>query len=506
MIGTGWRVAVVLALALAGAARADDPRPWDGVWDLEGSAWKRIVTTSASGQVVLSLEVERQPVTCVGVDGPTLRLEGHTTQTIGLTGVLAQREGETEKVPVQVTVERLPADPTGAERARARVTARGRVVAEERWTRPGLATLDVVSTSASELDPLAGPLDVRVLVAGRAQRVALTVELPERERSARTEFYRQRAVLRGSILCTIDAGVLAPGAHTLHWDGRDRTSDRRVALHGPYVLRVDSPERRADGADTPRPVHVAVVLPRATVHAPIYTDGRTNQVSFMSSSLPPALGAGFRVTHSTARLTAQDFLAAIRGDAAVFVGTHGAPATFLTGNNTAPDEMSPAQVRRFAMAASDPKPLKDVHAVFITSCLSAVPQERYEQGRRVIDSLPGTLLDSGVDVVVASTGLLWAEENETYHEVLGPRLLRRGMTIERAVRDAGHSSFQSFWLRYVPARKRALWFWDSAEYEEFCADLLASSSVRDAMRVMAAPGIDPNTETLVPARHGCSTN
>ncbi|MBX3468812.1 MAG: hypothetical protein KF878_18230 [Planctomycetes bacterium] len=364
----------------------------------------------------------------------------------------------------------------GAERADAEVRVEGRVAARERWTAPGAPELEVVRVEGSGpagLDPASGQeCRVRVRVRGRAQRVTLTVSLPEGTRDERVTFYRD-ARLDTQRIAVVGPARLEPGEHELRWDGRDRSRAQRIALSGSWTLSVQSAEREAlERPPVTREVQVA--RPRYQPFWPW----------FGGSDVIPAgglhrLGLDMAKRYDAApmrRFANQgQFVSVLRQAAVGVMLTHGHDGQVGLGTWTNPQPI---------LVSTDiqGKPFKDVHALFIYSCRSGV------------GPLPQTLLDAGVDVVVMSTETLLKVEADPYLGSLGFRLLGYGLPISRANADAAAFAQSVIWEPLNWAARAYLRDWKGIR------------SAQEGMQVWVAPGIEKATEKLVPARHGNSRN
>lgn len=493
----------LLLLLTTTAARAQEAL-WAGTWRDEATGQSRTISVDG-GEASTTVKLGDTAVTCRGRSrGASLALEGELPHTLGLAGVLEARELEGGERTVRVDVQLEPEGEDGAESATARVRFGRRLLRQERWSRPGVARLELLRTDGAGgdgLDPIEGGLAVHVRVLGRPQDVTLAVELPWDEQGSRASFYRQ-AGARGGVIHVLRAGVLEPGEHELEWDGRDDTWAERIALQGSYVLRVDSPERRADAERPKGQVEgpketITVARPKAVVHNAEFTVLRSAPETL--DGLVSELTTEFRVTRTSAAEKGLDFLARMGAAAATYVDTHGDRSVFLTGDGHG---VTPDKVLQALAADPDRKPLRDVHAVFLAGCNIGLPTvlqgpDGEPAGRLDLCAL---LLVAGVDVVVTFRASVVASDVAAYHGLLGPKLLEYGAPIRRATHDAARQAAEDGWYWWNELLAAANAGWD------FFGAMERLMSVEDALVVRAGPGIDPGTETLMPARHGVSTN
>ncbi len=486
-------------------------KSWAGTWRDEATDQARSVVVEEDAQAVTTVVVDDVPVTCRGHSlGPWLALSGKLVRSRGVTGVLEDREADDGPSDVRVDVMPEEEAEDGSERALVRVRLGRRVVREERWRRPGPARLEILRTEGvggDGLDPIERGLTVHVRVRGRAQDVVLQVELSRGSTGHRPSFYRQAGVRRG-VIREVRAGVLEPGEHAIEWDGRDGTSAKRIALQGAYVVRVDSAERRADatrsGQSRPCEVDVDVARPRAVVHAPVLTRHRSSPET--TAKLTAELGDEYAVERTTSSVSAGAFMRRLRTLAVCYVDTHGAPGAFVVGDF---ETIQPADVL-VAKRGDGGKPLADVHAVFVSACEVARPQDA--NGRPL--ALDGLLLAAGVDVVVTFRSPVLASDLAAYHDLLGPRLLEYGAPIERATHDAARKAAEDAGYRWnelvLAVRQGVPKSSDLYDVLGSVVDVLTVierlEPVKDALVVRTAPGIDAATEALMPARYGRSTN
>lgn len=492
---------LLLVFVSMGAARGQESA-WAGTWRDEATGEARSVVREGA-EAVLSVTIGEAVVSCRGHTlGSALALEGRLPRTPGLAGALEGRDADGG--PTAVRVDGLPdaEGEHGEERAVVRLRLGRRVVREERWTRPGVARLELLRTEGigrDGLDPIERGLTVHVRVLGRAQDVSLVVELLRGDRGERPSFYRQ-AGARGRVVREVRAGVLEPGEHALEWDGRDGTWAARIALQGAYGVRVDSPERRADagrarGQAQPVTLDVTVARPRAMVHAPVLRGYRSTPET--TGKLTGDLLQEYAVERTTASETADRFMRRLPTMAVSYVDTHGEAGAFLVGDG---ESIQAADVQN-AMRAGDRKPLRDVHAVFVAACDVALPRVlRGPDGAPVAQvDLTAWLLNAGVDVVVAFRSPVVAVDVEAYHGLLGPRLLEYGAPIERATHDAARQAAEQVHYRW----QEFLTAWNA---DHFWQAIERLRPVKDALIVRAGVGIDPAAEALMPARYGVSTN
>jgi hypothetical protein len=472
----------VVGAALAGVARAQEAANLAGEWRVEGTPEVRRVEVRPAGRARLELIAgDRGPARVEGPSAATpLVLEGTIVPAAGLVGALTGREAGAA-ARVRVTVVRERATPLGEEVARAHVSVDGRQVATERWTRPGAPRLELVALEgfgAGGFDPTRERCDVRVRVLGCAQHVTLRALVPPRAQDGRVEHYQDEGVDPQRVT-TVGPVRLAPGEHTLRWEGRDDGPAGRLALPGRWTLTLQSDERAVHER---APVTATVTVARPWLQC---VEPRFDRASPFPLDALDRLRTDFSTRYALAGTRTQvdegPFLAALGRAAVGVVVTHGHDSMLSLGDWKRPEPLiTPGDLRG--------KPLRDVHAVLLFSCRSG-----QDDGRG--DDLATAFVRAGVDVVVLSTETLLIAEARPYHDAIGARLLGYGHPISRAALDAAKFSYERVW-EPVSERRRAAWL---AHPERI-------RPLKDALRVVTAPGVDPAEESLVPARYGRATN
>lgn len=486
----GFVGAVVLIAGLAGAAQAQDG-PWRGAWQVEGTSRGRsVVDGGKRGWVAVEVEVEGVPVRCEGPDTFTmLGLTGELPRSKGLAGVLRGDGSPGGPTTVRLEVRPEPDAKDGQLGATASLFHGVRELWRERWTRPGPPGLEVVTVrhrnGTDGYAPSDGPLEVQVRVLGRAQEVSVDVIVAPGADDPRPRFYGEDLVRRERPIAAFGGKKLEVGLHTISWHGRDLTKDERFVLAGQYRLRVDSPERRAAAGPRGDPAPertLSVAKPWARVLNPCGYELGPQAAAFQ--------GAGFRRSLGGA-LAPGAFLDLLGRSAVLAIHTHGGlTALDPLGTMKGPYVMA-SDVRRQGG-------LEDVHSVYLTACQVGAPGK---------DSIPQALLDAGVDVVVAMRRVIATEEAEYWNEALAPKLIEYGVPIERACVEAAEQSRSRFWGLGGRLDRRVLMaFFDRSERAAVQTILQNARPIEDALVISVAPGIDKQTETLMPPRHGCSTN
>lgn len=511
---------VVALTAFATSARAQD---LGGTWRVEPASWRKLVV-SAGGQARLDVEwPERGLVSLVGVvQGGAANLSASESATPGLAGTIEGRRAKRPRAPLSVRV-RLTRDDADGARADATWSEGERVVRQEVWTRPGPPTLEVLSlTPEGAWAPKSqGPLTVRFRLVGAPVALRLRVIVdPSGDRGdevdeMRVGFYQSRIGIcedyRWPSRVTIFERALAefePGEHEVTWDGRDGSSDKRIALGGRYRLVLLGDGVRAEGRVRVAPPRSEYVGPRWPMHrtknsrnepkvdlgrdrrpAHSLSEGRLEDLGFTK---PPA-------TH-LAGVTATETFEALETAAMVTIATHGNVDHFAVYADGRDDEQQaediqvirPDDIDARDEALNHEKPLADLHTIILSACLTGA-------GDAVV---PRRLIAQGADVVVCFTSMIISFG----HEKFLARVLAASFDFAEGTRR--RLNIQEVTLHAAQVSDGVTWRQDTAEQRAEVAEwrALGARPLREALRVEVAPGLDPKREQLAPAKWGCSTN
>jgi hypothetical protein len=361
--------------------------------------------------------------------------------------------------------------PGGEREARVEWRREGRVIRRERWVRQGLPRLEWAQAPAGRCDPQGeGPLRFRVRVLGRAQRLALRVELSGADRG-RLAFYRGRRRLLERTL-----GELPVGEHELAWSGRDSTRARRVAQAGGYRLTVLGEGAASVSATT------LVAAPRVGILDPAWPNRGPATLGDLSACLRRA---GYRVGRLGGHPADAEVVGLLRRSAVVWVRTHGNQRGFSVyrpgGAGGRAVTVDPARLTRQLEATS--ARLDDLKAVVIYSCLV---------GAEAQAQLPGALVRAGADCVVSFGSTILSMGHTPWQRELS-RWIAAGDSLVAASRKAAHHADRLSWGRYTPgwqARQRAR----------------GIRPLEECLVFTTAPGVDPYRLTLTPASYGRTDN
>jgi hypothetical protein len=515
-----WVVVVVAALMPRAGAQE-----LDGTWQAETHGWRRLRVSHGAAR----LEVDwpgRGPVVLVGASqGREAVVYAAEVATPGLAGVVEGREAAPARPPLAVQV-RLTRDDADGAQADATWREGEQVVRRERWTRPGPPRLELLAIEPESpwAPKTQGPLRARFRLEGGPVALRLRVVVQPGDLDGRSdesaserrrvEFYQERLSAREDrrptrvVIFERELGELEPGEHEVEWDGRDGSSDARLALGGGYRVVLLGDGVQAEGrlvVAPPTSEFVGPRWPRSWVRdstgAEKLDPGRDRRSAHGVAS-PQLRYLGFEPPPDTLlrAVTPTQTFEALETAAVVTIATHGTPRELAL--YTDPDDtlMQPEHVASIgvselgarAEALAQEKPLKDLHAVVLWACLTG------SDGARV----PRALIARGADVVVCfesiiqATGLDLFVKNAFLKSLELSKETGRPLTIDVAMHEAAAASDRIVWREVSDEDKRVVAEWRAS----------GSRPLKEVLRVELAAGIDPRTEQLAPARWGCSTN
>jgi hypothetical protein len=518
-------------IALAGSLRAEEI-DWTAPWVDDSGAARRLdskdgKTLSFVAAVPFGGQDLAVPVAGVA-KGSSVSLDGTFAETRGIVGVV---EGKKETDATHSVSVRADATTDGAGLvANVSVVLDGQVARRETWRR-ATSTLEIVALTVDGA-PLGGTFDPKLSkdgltvwfqVTGKALDV--TCEIVVAPGHPYASFYADlarggRTVIRGQ-----HVGFLAPGTYQVTWDGRDETAAKRIALGGPYTVKVSggvsdsTPDSdglaagpvstRTKGAPHDEK-NLTVAQPRfeflGSDWAPDAFD--TKQDRWDTSGEPIALGAslayfngdatqkGFLVENTTTCGTAAEARQRLAIASFAILSSHGANhpplITFYRGSGATPYA---GENVSYLHASDLGGGLKDLHFAIFDSCHSGDPSS-VDGG----PSLCRSLCNAGCDIAIGFAPTPTIAELPTWHrEALG--MLAKGTPIEKAARDAARISFKVRYPGKATLTGRGL---DLAIAEDR-ARAGDAKSIAASMVVERAPGI-PSDESLWPPRYGNSTN
>lgn len=504
---------VTAALLSASAARAVEVV---GEWRGEDGGPRRVVLDGTTARLQLTWPTGEQ-VSLVGVArGGHAFLREAGPETPGVAGVLEGRDAG--RRPVRSVEVRIRAgDDDHGVAADALLREGRRFVTREVWTRPGRPAVDLLSIAPQVgWCPKDGPLTVRLRVRNAPVTLRLRVVVAPSDGEAdarRVGFYMERVEAFESRptrrivreLALNEGAPLEPGEHTVTFDGRDGTADRRLLLGGRYwIAVVGQPDLRAEEVVVVAPPRTEYVGPRwprrAGADGDLADPGRDRTVAHAAVVAgAPKVGLGKPAGAHLGGVTSDDALAALSRAAMVTIATHGSERSisFYTAAEDVTEDpahvvsLRAPELDAFAEATGG-KPLADLHTVIVWACLA---------GKR---ELPGRLVAMGADVVVGFTTLVYAAGHERFvtrylkaaldASKTDPGRLKSALEIAG---DAAHHADQ-VWRdlkKEHPARYAALLARGARPLEH-----------EGVLRIVTAPGVDPAREPLAPGRWGCSTN
>lgn len=521
----GW---LVMLGMLAGTASAEGfAGQWKVIEQGQESALRTLREFGGRLALVRTPEVQGKRLDTLYGSSAGDHAELSTPGLRGMTRTLLSEEAST--TPVRLRLKRFERD--GRTLARATYSQDDAVILREEWILAQAPLIEVVSVSPSvAFDPKRdGPLLVRVRLRGAEPReVRLEAELPEGD-GPRYRFYRDALRVTGARTIPAQSAWkrVQPGEHLLELTPRDSTDAKRLLLGGRYLVAavvrgLDPAIGRAEGS-------FSVRRPRAEHLAPQWLSHRSSDVfsgapevhdspdaAAIQRDLAKSLRkVGNRTPSPQTLLEPDDFGHRMGRAASVVVSTHGSPNGVYTYVPSGDEPEVAGHARPLELAQNlhridgetlreqlppGKKPLKDLHYVVLYSCLTGG------------GDFPRDLVAMGVDLVVAFDQLVPVSAGPHFTRRLFNDLSGQGRAADPVQEAPGKQPAPGVRSLGWAAREAAsfadgAWFallpWsEQRKVRRICW----STPLRSSIRIVSAPGIDPNTETAVPARHGNSTN
>jgi len=521
----GWWV--VLGM-LAGTATAGD---FAGQWKVieQGQEGALRTLREFGGRLVLVRTPELEGKRLDTLYGSSVgdHAELSTPGLRGMTSTLLDEDAA--PTPVRLRLKRFERD--GRTLARATYSRDDAVILREEWVLAQAPLIEIVSVSPSTaFDPKRdGPLLVRVRLRGDEPReVRLEAELPEGD-GPRRAFYQEALRVTGTRTIPAQSAWkhVQPGVHLLELTPRDSTDAKRLLLGGSYLLAavvngLDPAIGRAEGRFNVRPPRAEHLAPQWLSHpsSDVFSGAPAVHDSPDATALQRDLAksmrkVGNRTPSPQTLLEPDDFGHRMGRAASVVISTHGSPKGVYTyvpsgdepevAGHARPLELAQNSLRIDGESLRDhlptgKKPLKDLHYVVLYSCLTGG------------GDFPRDLVDMGVDLVVAFDQVVPTSAGPHFTRRLFNDLSGQGRAADPVQEAAGQQPVPGVRSLGWAAREAAsfadgAWFallpWsEQRKVKKICW----STPLRSSIRIVSAPGIDPNTETAVPARHGNSTN